>query len=70
MSNMYRNRDGLVVNMFDCTACPKCKSPFRYPFPQESPDCRCDDCGYVEMWSAINGKPAPIRQSWAGEEKP
>jgi hypothetical protein len=59
---LYRNADGLMVNMYDCTPCPKCQDTHRYPFrrkdrPMQS-DCHCDECGHVEPWTTLNGKPA------------
>lgn len=55
---LSKNVKGLEVNMYDCTACPKCGSTYRAPFRR--PDgliCECDDCGHREPWTAANGRP-------------
>ena len=51
---MFRNEEGRLVNMYDCTACPRCEGEYRYPFRGEVV---CDDCGHSERWTLENGKP-------------
>lgn len=55
---LYLNKDGYLVNMYDCTPCPKCKDTHRFPYPKGNPECCCEECGFKEPWIRSNGRPA------------
>ena len=46
MARLYIDQSGMLVNMYDCTPCPKCKQPFRCVFNSKPGYVQCDDCGH------------------------
>lgn len=52
-------------NMYDCTACPRCKSFFRYPMPDGL--IHCDDCGFVEVFDSFLKK--KLAETYNGPKK-
>jgi ribosomal protein S27E len=53
---LYTNDRGLLVNMYDCTVCPKCGSTYRCVFNNEPDTVQCDDCGHKETYTPANGR--------------
>jgi ribosomal protein L37AE/L43A len=55
---LYKSASGLMLNMYDCTPCPKCGSTYRTPYKRSGMlVCECDECNFKEPWTAANGRP-------------
>ena len=58
-ARLYKSESGLMLNMYDCTPCPRCGDTYRVPY-QRGPVLlvECDECDHIEPWTKDNGRPA------------
>lgn len=48
--------DSPTANMYGCEPCPKCKKRYRYRANDEPNIIQCDDCGFKEAATRVNGE--------------